>query len=777
MRCRIRGSFRVESAADNDLAEADLRRPVTTCQRRCMKILETQVYRGANYWAPVPAIRFVLDIRDLSIWRAKVIPEFCETLSTTLPTLSEHSCEAGPPGGFFEQVREGASLLHVAEHVALELQILAGQTVSYGRVHAANGAEDQTRPGISHIVFQYQEAEVGIAAGELAIRVLESLACPQLDRNFDFATQLNGLILLAKELRLGIDTRMLRAEAESRGIPVEYLDKNRGGVRAGHGTRRRLSLMQLGHGRFQKRIWAPYVSTDSFIAAEIASNKQLTNSLLRDSGLPVPQAISVADVDSAAAAAREIGYPVVVKPLDGSQGRGVGVYLQDDDAVRAHFPLALRETHSGTVLVEKFISGRHYRILVVGGRFVAAAERLPAHVTGDGMHTLRQLVELSNADPTRGVKHKTRIAFDDRAIALAQEQGFGPEDVPPFGERVPLVRTCNISTGGISIDCTDEIHPYNVAIAEQATQIVGLDVAGIDLIAPNIAQSVLETGGAISEVNGGPGLFVVHSQPTEGKPRNVTRAVIDHLFPSGAPSRVPIIAITGANGTAVTSRLIAKILTVAGRRVGVATSEGMDISGRRIVRGDMSGSESPPMLLRNPAIDAAVLEIGHKGILCSGLGYDRADVAVITNVSGEHMGRAGINALQQLARLNAVVANSTSERGVVVLNADDDWCVRIAGEAHGEVIYFSLHPDNEAITRHLRAGGRALIARPGPDGEVVFLIEGADTSIVLAPEISASRNERAAGNISNALAAAAACVGLGINSEFICQGLRSFVED
>src|SRR6202047_1165159 len=246
-----------------------------------MKILETQVYRGANYWAPVPAIRFVLDIRDLSIWRAKVIPEFCETLSTTLPTLSEHSCETGPPGRFFEQVREGASLLHVAEHVALELQILAGQTVSYGRVHAAK-EEDLTWPAISHIVFPYQEPEIGIAAGKLTLRLWESLACPQPDPNFDFATQLNGLIVLAKELRLGIDTRMLRAEAESRGIPVEYLDTNRGGMGSGRGTRRRFSLMQLGHGRFQKRIWAPYVSTDSFIAAEIASNKQLTSSLLHN---------------------------------------------------------------------------------------------------------------------------------------------------------------------------------------------------------------------------------------------------------------------------------------------------------------------------------------------------------------------------------------------------------------------------------------------------------------------------------------------------------------
>jgi cyanophycin synthetase len=749
----------------------------TNRQEQCVEILETQVYRGANFWAPLPVIRFVLDLGELRECPTHMIPGFYARLSAGLPTLVEHSCSIGKRSGFFQQVREGTSLLHVAQHAALELQILAEQTVSCDKAHAASPPEETTWPGFSHLVFPYHEAEVGIAAGKLAIRLMESLVCPGRDPDFDFASQLSELIQLAKELRFGIDTRKLKEEAESRGIPVEYLDENRGGVRTGRGSRRRFSLMQLGHGKFQKRIWAPYVSTDSFIAAEIASNKEMTSNLLRDCGLPVPRAISVGDEDSAAVAAGEIGYPVVVKPLDGSQGRGVGVDLRDDAAVRAHYPRALRETHSGTVLIEKFVSGRHYRILVVGGLFVAAAERLPAHVTGDGTHTLRRLVELSNADPTRSLKHKTRIAFDDRAIALAQKQGFSPEDVPPSGVRVPLVLTCNISTGGSSIDRTDEIHPHNVAVAEQAARIVGLDVAGIDLIAPNIAQSVLETGGAICEVNGGPGLFVVHSQPAEGEPRDVTRAVIDHLFPSGAPSRVPIIAVTGSNGTATTSSMIAKTLTVAGRRVGVATREGINISGVRIVRGDMSGSESPRMLLRNPAIDAAVLEVGHKGILCSGLGYDRADVAVITKVKGECVNLEGIETLQQLARVDAVVANSASQSGVAVLNADDPWCVRIAEETPGEVIYFSQQPDNEVIRRHLLTGGRALILRPSSQGEVLVLIDGTETSLVLAHEISALHDECAAGNISNALAAAAACVGLGINSECISQGLRSFLAD
>jgi cyanophycin synthetase len=740
-----------------------------------MEILETHVYRGANYWVPVPAIRFVLDTADLTELPAHMIPDLCESLAATLPTLSEHRC-AIAAGGFFEQVRESTSLVHIAEHAALELQILAGQKVSYGKAHAANSAEEAARLEVSQLVFQYAEEEVGLAAGKLAIRLLESLVCPQHHRDFDFASRLTDLILLAKELRFGIDTRKLREEAESRGIPVEYLDENAGSARSGRGTRRRFSLMQLGHGRFQKRIWAPYASTDSFIAAKIAFNKELTSTLLRNCGLPVPHSISVTDEDSAIAAAREIGYPVVVKPLDGSQGRGVGVHLQDDDAIRAHYPLALSATQSGTVLVEKFIAGRHYRILVVGGRFVAAAERLPAYVIGDDTHTLRELIELSNADPTRASKHKARITFDDRATALAQEQGFGPDDVPPPDHRVQLALTCNISTGGISIDRTDEIHFYNVAIAEQAARVVGLDVAGIDLIAPNISEPVLENGGAICEVNGGPGLFVVHSQPAEGKPRDVTRAVIDHLFPAGTPSRVPIVAVTGANRTTIPSRMIATILTAAGHRVGTATSEGIDINGIRIVRGDMSGSDSARMLLRNPAIDAAVLETSHKGILCSGLGYDRADVAVVADVSGHQRGLTSARTLQHITRLSAVVANSTGERGVTVLNADDPWCVQIAGEITGEAIYFSLNSDSDVIKRHLQRGGRAVVLHPESDCEALYLRGSTKTSIALSQCVASASKKRAAGNVADALAAIAACAGLGINHEHICQGLRSFFE-
>jgi cyanophycin synthetase len=738
-----------------------------------MKILETQVYRGASYWAPVPVIRVSLELGELESRLTDKIPGFCEKFTTTLPTMQKHRCSDGKGGGFLERVRLGTSLDHIAQHTALELQNMAGQKVTCGQECLQTGPGDETKLGIYHVVFSYEQQDIGIAAVQLAIRLLESLIESNRDRDFDFVHELKEFFRLTGCLSYGPTTRALVGEARRRNIPVQRLDDSRDRVQLGRGTRALRSLVQLGYGRYQRRIWAPYISTESHLAADIALNKDLTYRLMRNAGIPVPRSVKVKDEEAAVAAAREIGYPVVLKPLDGNHGRGVGVNLQDATAVRAHYPLASGETHTGTILVEEFISGNTYRILVVGGRTVAVTEEVPAHVIGDGSHNLRQLVSLTNADPRRGHGSENllvRIRLDETAIAMAEEQGYGPNDIPSAGKRVQLVRTAHISLGGISIDRTDEVHPYNAMIAEQAAQVIGLEVAGIDLIATDIARSVRETRGAICEVNAGPGLGL-HIEPVEGKSRDVARPVIELLYPPGALSRVPIVAVTGTDGRAATSRIIAHILQRAGQRVGLATGDGMYLDGSRIAQGDMTGPDSARMVLRNPAIENAVLEIGYEGILCSGLGYDCADVVVITRIGGHHLDLDGFDSLQSLIRLNVVVANSVRPEGKIVLNADDEPSVEIGSHASCPVVYFSVRAGNPVVQRHVRAGGRAVVLQNGPHGEGVFLIhEG--TSFPLETEIPL----RSAGcnpyNTNNALAAAAACAALDKDSECIRQGLR-----
>jgi cyanophycin synthetase len=732
-----------------------------------MTILETQIYRGANYWAPMPVIRLLLDIGELEERPTNLIPGFYEALTTTLPGMYEHRCSVGKRGGFFERVQEGTWMGHVLEHTSIELQNLAGQDVGYGKARSARDEQDEIRYGIYHVVYEYEQEDVGLAAGLLAKRLLESWIWPERDAEFDFRGELEELIRLAERLAYGPSTRALVEEAKGRDIPVQRLDDRR-------------SLVQLGHGAYQQRIWATVTSKGSNIAVDLASNKELTNRLLRNVGIPVPRSLIVEDVEEAVRAAGRIGYPVVLKPLDGNHGRGVGINLADEAAVRAHYPVALAETRSGSVLVETYIAGKDYRVLVVGGRVVAVAERVPAHVVGDGTHTLAELVAITNADPRRGVGHEkvlTRIRFNDAAIALAAERGFAPDSVVPDGVMVQLALTGNMSTGGISIDRTDEIHPDNALIAGQAAQVIGLDVAGIDFLTPDISASVKEVGGAICEVNAGPG-FRMHTHPTEGIPRDVARPVIELLFPRNAPSRVPIVAVTGTNGKTTTCRMIAHIMKMAGRKVGLTTTDGIYIDGTQIAAGDMSGPQSARMVLQNPAVDTAVLETARGGIVRSGLGYDRANVAIVTNVSADHLGLGGIHSLEDLARVKAVVAASTDRDGTTILNADDEWCVRMAKRANGRVIYFSLHPDAEpgrgVIERQLRNRGQVVLVRETPRGEAIVLADRRETSLLLVEDIPATFDGRARVNVANALGAVAACLALEIDADHIRQGLRTF---
>ena len=705
----------------------------------------------------------VVDLGPLEQFPTTAIPGFSEALVTLMPSLVEHACSIGERGGFLQRMRDGTWLGHVAEHIALELQSLAGTDVRYGKTRTTG------EPGRYNVIFEYREEHVGVEAGHSAVDLVNHLVAPDDPRYpFDFPVRLEALIRLAERQALGPSTQALVDEAANRDIPFIRLDRH--------------SLIQLGQGTYQQRIRATMTSRTSAIAVDLASDKSLTNRLLAAAGLPVPRLEVAEGVEAAVVAAREIGYPVVVKPLDGNHGRGVALDLRDDDAVRAAFPAALAETRSGSVVVESYVAGDDYRVLVVDGKMAAVAQRVPASVVGDGTHTVAELVEIANDDPRRGIGHErvlTRIRLDARAEELVHTQGFALLDVPPTGTTIRLALTGNMSTGGTSIDRTGEAHPENVEIAETAAQVVGLDVAGIDFIVPDIGVPVREQGGAIVEVNAAPG-FRMHTHPTEGEAQYVARAVVDMLFPPGTPARIPIIAVSGTNGKTTTVRMIAHVLKQMGRRVGYTSTDGIFIDGRLIKRGDMSGPRSARMVLQNPTVDAAIFEVARGGILREGLGYDRNDVAVITNVSADHLGLGGIETLGQLASVKAVLVRAVPRTGSAVLNADDPLVARMGRHSTGQVVYFSMEakPGSQAFDRvdtHCHRGGAAIILEERPDGELVVLRLGSRRMPLLATHlIPATFGGLARMNVANALAAAAAAWAAGAHLHDIREGLRTF---
>ncbi|HYP60640.1 MAG TPA: cyanophycin synthetase [Thermomicrobiales bacterium] len=723
-----------------------------------IEVRKTTVYRGPNVWARMPVILMVIDIGALEDQPTNKIPGFYERLTEYMPSLYDHGCSLGRPGGFLQRMREGTWMGHVLEHVALEFQNLSGAEVSRGKTRSTG------ERGVYNVVYEHVQEDVGLAAGRLGVRLLNHLIYNS-EPDFNYQAELEeNVIRVAERLAYGPSTGSIVSEADRRNIPVLRLDPKR-------------SLVQLGHGIHQKRVWATVTSRTSNISVDVAANKELTNRLLQEVGIPVPRGQVVRNVDDAVGAANRIGYPVVIKPLDGNHGRGVCINLADDDEVREFYHVAEGESRTGIVQVESYITGRDYRILVVNGQIVAVAERVPAHVVGDGIHTVEQLIDITNSDPRRGVGHEkilTRISVDSQTMETLERQSIALTDVPALDQVVQLKQTGNMSTGGTSIDRTDDIHPDNVEVARQAAMVVGLDIAGIDFITSDIAESVRQSGGAIVEVNAGPG-FRMHTNPTEGHPRHVGRAVVDMLFPPGAQSRVPIVAVTGTNGKTTTVRMISHIMKTSGRRVGMTTTDGIYIDGTQILAGDMSGPTSAQMVLKNPTIDYAVLETARGGILRSGLGFDRCDIAVVTNIASDHLGLGGIDSLDDLARVKAVVPQAVFRDGVSVLNADNEWTVDMARTARGEIIFFSMNEDSPVLREHLRQRGRAVVLRPTRHGDMITIIEHRrETSLILASEIPATFGGRLRVNVANAMAAAAAAVGGDIQFEHIRQGLRSF---
>ncbi|HEY8867855.1 MAG TPA: cyanophycin synthetase [Candidatus Limnocylindrales bacterium] len=728
-----------------------------------LRILETRVLRGPNYWAREQVIRLLVDLGSLERYPSNTIPGFVDTLVALMPTLEDHACSLGRRGGFITRLRDGTWAGHVAEHIALELQNLAGTDVRHGKTRAAGPS------GQYNVIYEYREEAVGMEAGRMAVALVNNLVAPNDPRvAFDYAGQLERLIRLAERQAFGPSTQALIDEAVSRDIPY---------IRLGSA-----SLVQLGQGVHQQRIRATMTSRTSGIAVDIASDKSLTNRLLDSAGLPVPRAEVVETVDEAVIAAKRLGYPCVLKPLDGNHGRGVQLSLRSEADVRAGFEGALRESRAGVVVVESHITGNDYRCLVIGGKVAAIAERVPASVVGDGVHTVRELVDITNADPRRGIGHEkvlTRIRVDAAAEELVRAQGFEMDASPPEGTRVKLALTGNMSTGGTSIDRTIEAHPDNVEIAETAAQVIGLDIAGIDFICPDIATPVRETGGGIVEVNAAPG-FRMHTHPTEGEPQYVARPAIDLLFPPGSSARIPIIAVTGTNGKTTTVRMITHILKLMGRRVGMTSTDGIVIDGRLIKKGDMSGPRSAQMVLQNPTVDTAVFEVARGGILREGLGYDRNDVAVVTNVTGDHLGLGGIDSIGQLANVKAVVVEAVPRSGTAVINADDGQVYRMGRHCAGRVVLFSLaiqkgEDGYDRVDGHTSRGGAAFRLEPSPEGELIVLKLGPRTMPLLYTHlIPATFGGKARMNVANALAAAAAAWAAGAHLHDIRQGLRTF---
>jgi cyanophycin synthetase len=728
-----------------------------------MKILDTRVYRGPNQYALRPVIRLRVDLGELEDYPTCKLPGFTSGLLAAVPTLAEHTCSYDEPGGLVRRMTEdeGTWLGHVLEHVAIELQCLAGTPVSYGKTRSYDLPRGQY-----HVIYSYEEEVVGLEAGELGLRLvrhfLPAERAAHLPGPLDFAGDLESLVRLAQRRAFGPSTAALVRAAEERDIPWIRLNDR--------------SLVQLGHGKFQRRIQATVTSETKHTAVEIASDKRLTNQILSDLGLPCPRQMRVRGPNDAVEAAERVGYPVVVKPLDGNHGRGVSIHLTTAEQVKVAFEKAYE--HASVVIVESFQEGHDYRILVVDGRVVAAAERVPGHVVGDGVHSVAELVEIVNADPRRGIGHEkvlTRLEIDHQAERLLEAAGLSVASVMPAGQTFSLRSTGNLSTGGTSVDKTDAMHYDNRVMAERAVKAIGLDVGGVDYISPDIGRSYKEVGGAIVEINAAPG-FRMHTAPTEGKPRDVAGPVIEMLFPKGTPYRIPIAAITGTNGKTTTTRMVGHILKLAGATVGMSTSDGVYIDGELTVSGDMTGPWASHLVLRDPTVDVAVLETARGGIVRAGLGWRKCRVGAVLNVASDHLGMGGIDSLDDLAEIKRVVVEVAQEH--CVLNADDPRVAAMAEHSPGRPIYVTLQRECELVRRHIRDKGKAIALEEGLNGRMLVLYEGEDhIPLLWARQIPATVEGYALHNVQNAMYAAAISYAMGVSLENVRQGLRTFTTD
>ncbi len=657
-----------------------------------MKIIEIKALRGPNYWSirRGKLIQMMIDLEEMEQQPTNTIPGFRENLEKLIPTLYAHRCSENKPGGFFERVDEGTWMGHVMEHIALEIQTLAGMDMGFGRTRGTG------KEGEYYVVFNYMEEAVGIFAAKASFKICEALIA---GKDYDLNTDIQTMRELREETRLGPSTGCIVEEAARRGIPFIRLNKS--------------SLVQLGYGVNQQRIRATIAGTTSCIAVDIAGDKDDTKNLLEAAEIPVPKGSLIRSEEGLKDAIAKIGYPVVLKPLNGNHGKGATTNIVNyEQAVTA---LEAAQKYGRTVIVEKFITGFDFRLLCINYKFICAALRTPAAVTGDGEHTIQWLIDETNKDERRGYGHEkvlTQITVDDFTQKMLDDKGYTLETIPPKGELVLVKPTANLSTGGTSTDVTEEVHPSNIFMAERIAKIIGLDICGIDIMAPNLKVPITENGGAVLEVNAAPG-FRMHIEPSEGIARNVAEPVIDMLFPKENTGRIPIIAITGTNGKTTTSRLVAHIAKAAGYKVGYTTSDGVYIQNQMMMKGDCTGPASAQFVLKDPTVDFAVLESARGGILRSGLAFRNCDIAIVTNVASDHMGLGGIDSLEQMARVKSVVAETVYKHGFAILNADDDLVYDMRKNLSCNIALFSMDEFNPRIIEHCKNGGHAAVFENG----------------------------------------------------------------
>ena len=717
-----------------------------------MIIEEIKILRGPNYWSVRRSklIQMKLDLEELEQKPTNAIDGFLERLEAMFPSMVEHRCSEAVRGGFFMRVKEGTWMGHVIEHIALELQTLAGMDTGFGRTRGS-GEE-----GKYFVVLSYVEEDAGVYAAKAAVRIAQSLVDNTI---YDLAEDIQQLREIREDTRLGPSTGCIVDEAAKRGIPFIRLNKH--------------SLVQLGYGVHQKRVRATIASTTGNIAVDIACDKEETKNLLEAAEIPVPSGTVVRTEAGLQEAVDKYGYPLVIKPIDGNHGKGNTTNITTwEQAVTA---LESAQRYGRSAIVERFITGFDFRILVINYKFICAALRTPAAVKGDGVNTIQFLIDEVNKDSRRGFGHEkvlTQITVDGSTMKMLEEVGYTLETVPPKEELVLLKTTANLSTGGTSEDVTDEVHPANIVMCERIAKIIGLDICGIDIMAKDLRTPVSENGGAILEVNAAPG-FRMHIEPAEGLPRNVAEPVIDMLFPDRSNGRIPIIAITGTNGKTTTTRLTAHIAKSAGKKVGYTTSDGVYIQNQLLMKGDCTGPVSSNFVLKDPTVDFAILECARGGILKNGLAFQHCDVAIVTNVAADHMGLGGINTIEQMAKVKAVVPETVYPHGYAVLNADDDLVYAMKKDLKCNVALFSMDENNPRIKEHCSKGGLATVYENG----FVSILKGTwKIRVANVKEIPLTFEGKATHNIANTLPSVmASYLFKSITIEDIKSGLLTFV--